>query len=107
VSERPKTVRNQVSINDRRNKFSGLNKPKSTSSDGQTVSSSELAETGLGEKRESIEDHFDDDEHFEDETRISETAIPAPAAPAVFSLRSLRPNRKPGQFAPIRPARSS
>ena len=108
VSERPKTVRNQVSLNDRRNKFSGLNKPKPASS--EAVGSSEAAETGLGEKRESIEDHFDEDEHLEDETRISETAVPAPAAapaPAVFSLRSLRPNRKPGQFAPIRPARSS
>lgn len=103
VSERPKTVRNQVSINDRRNRFSGLNKNKTTSEGTSSSESSAPDASGLAEK---TEEHFDDDEPVEDETKISETSVPAPG-PAVFSLRSLRPNRKPGQFAPIRPARSS
>jgi hypothetical protein len=119
VSERPKTVRTQVSLTDRRNRFSGLSAKKSES-DSSATAIDESNKEEPAEKAVSIAS--DVQEELEpiaaansakassspsaiDESIDSPTSdlgnVEGPvvtAAPAVSSLRNRRPNRIPGQL---------
>jgi hypothetical protein len=119
VSERPKTVRTQVSLTDRRNRFSGLSAKKSES-DSSATAIEESNKEEPAEKTVSIAS--DVQEELEpiaaansakassspsaiDESIDSPTSdlgnVEGPvvtAAPAVSSLRNRRPNRIPGQL---------
>jgi hypothetical protein len=119
VSERPKTVRTQVSLTDRRNRFSGLSAKKSES-DSSATAIEESNKEEPAEKAVSIAS--DVQEELEpiaaansakassspsaiDESIDSPTSdlgnVEGPvvtAAPAVSSLRNRRPNRIPGQL---------
>jgi hypothetical protein len=119
VSERPKTVRTQVSLTDRRNRFSGLSAKKSES-DSSATAIEESNKEEPAEKAVSIAS--DVQEELEpiaaaNSAKASSSpsaidgSIDSPtsdlgnvegpvvtAAPAVSSLRNRRPNRIPGQL---------
>jgi len=91
VSERPKPVRNQVSLNDRRNRITALNARKPATEDTQPA--------GTSSQQTSDESIVTGDA---DELAEAESSI-HPAISSPVWLRSLRSNRRPGQLA-VRPA---
>ncbi|EFX68568.1 hypothetical protein DAPPUDRAFT_259942 [Daphnia pulex] len=118
VSERPKTVRTQVSLTDRRNRFSGLSAKKSEA-DSSATAIEENNKEEPAEKAVSIASDVQEElEPIAANSAKASSSSPAmdgsvdslnsdsgnvegsvvTAAPAVSSLRNRRPNRIPGQL---------
>lgn len=112
VSERPKTVRTQVSLSDRRNRFSVLSTKKAETE----AETSETNEEKKEETQKAVANDVQEEEVTGNNGQVvaavsegsadsspgSESGVEAVASATeapVFSIRNRRPNRIPGQLA--------
>lgn len=99
VSERPKPVRSQVTLNERRNRFQNLNAKKASGEESESSKvSNEDSSAATGSSHSTTSEAAASDELAEAESSAHPTAVVS----SPIWLRSLRHNRRPGQLANTR-----